>query len=52
MIDYTGFNRYTITLSSGLTYYVIAMSELSAKMQLRGIARERSSIVKITAESL
>ena len=41
------FKRYTITLENGLTYIVIASSELSARVQMRGMTNETAQIIAV-----
>ena len=49
MIDYNGFKTFKITMLNGLIYNVIAMTELSAKIQLAGMTGALSSdIASIT----
>ena len=50
MIDYNGFKTFKITMLNGLIYNVIAMTELSARIQLSGMTGEISSnIASITS---
>lgn len=53
MIDYNGFKTFKITMVSGIIYHVIAMTELSARIQLSGMTGELSSyIASITSTKL
>ena len=52
MIDYNGFSRYIITLESGVVYRVIAMTELSAKIQLVGMTGENVTGCTVVKETI